>query len=193
MFNTLAYTNMFFFSYDLLMPLVGISTILYVYNHRYDCIHQLCVWYVTCTRKYRKKETQNIKQWILSYIHDASVKDNSAPCHSNATVHIKLFPYIKSITAADANDDEVAPSETLLKGIRSWTLVCEPDDKDVLNREVCLYDELKTHCNNEKCMPQSITITLDKALIDLLNIPVPVHTNDGTYILNKDTSHKISF
>ena len=185
---------MFSISYDLLLTLVGISTTLHVFNHRYDCMHQLCVWYAGCKRKYRQKKTQNIERWVLSYIRDVSVGDNrESTCHSNDNMHITLFPHIKHISTTDANNNEVVPSEALLKGIRRWTLVCDPHNKELLSREVCLYRNLKTHCTDKTSVPHSITITLDKALIDLLNIQVPVHTNDGTYILNDDTVQQLSF
>ena len=151
-----------------------------IYSYRYECAHQLCVWYTLCKRKWQGVTKQH--GFLTNNTSPLQLDFTNGYASNNEPLKVKLFPHIKHIQCTPAITDPKAEQQ-LYKALNDWVVCyypCHPEQK------VTLYGALATRI---KHLPKEIIVQLDKPLIDLLNITplVQSSTADVSYVLTEDS------
>lgn len=178
--------------YSLLYGSTSVVATYMLYTYRYNCFYQLCVWYACCKRKCRRKQNVSTKETnafrTLDFT-DGSILEEVSDV--NPISSVTLFPHIKEIRTSIKNHDLI---EKIHHAVRDYRVIYDAKQKSpsktLATKKMCLYTEL---AKEFATLPPSITVVLDKQLIDLLNIKLPVRslTGNATYVLSDSSEETI--
>lgn len=169
-------------------------TLFSLYTYRYKCAHQLCVWYARCKRKCKSLASASNapRELVLDFCTPTSTTRTT---HTTHTVLKKaLFPHIKSIHCVPLIVDK-AKEKRLNTALKEWsvryTVDAAPSSTLPIHR-INLHAVLASHVE-DAALPESIHIKLDKPLIDLLNLKLPVQpaTADASYVLTRESEEAV--
>lgn len=164
-----------------------------IYTYRYDCFYKLCVLYACCKRKCRRKKEVDKQETNAFRTLDFTDRliSKRVSCE-NAISSVALFPHIKEIQTSIENREML---EKIHYAVREYKVIYHtnrkiPPSSILATRKVCLYREL---AKEFAILPPTITVVLDKPLIDLLNIKLPVRslTGNATYVLSENSEETI--
>ena len=160
---------------------VGCGTVvLYtLYSYRYECVHQLCVCYTLCKRKWRQLNKQ---QGLPTEDTPLQLDLTNGTVSTKAPTKVKLFPHIKNIQCTPAITDPKVEQQ-LYKVLNEWMVSYHLDFPE---QNVTLYGALATRI---KQLPQEIIVQLDQPLINLLNITLLIQSKNDTlaFVLTEDS------
>lgn len=170
---------------------VGSFTLFSMYVYRYTCAHQLCVWYAQCKRKCKllTPGSSAPRDMVLDFC------STTTDCGNTQTMTKKaLFPHIKSIHCVPPIEDK-AEEKRIHTALKEWSVRYNADtapSSSLPVHRINLHAALATHLE-DAVLPDSIHITLDKPLIDLLNMKLPVQptTANASYVLTPESEEAV--
>ena len=187
-------------SYNSLLCGVFATATYVIYTYRYTCFYHTCVWYAHCRRKCKRNEKVRRKQDTIAF-RTLDFTDNTSGHVSqqglitaSSVSSVPLFPHIKEICSSSTPENRHM-TERLHQALREHKVIYHSHHKSppaiLATRKVSVYTELLR--KEFATLPQTITVVLDKPLIDMLNMKLPVRslTGDATYVLSTDSEETI--
>ena len=154
------------------------------YTYRYDCLYHMCVYYAWFKRKYSSKPKENVIKSDVFRTLDFTTH-RSDPQDSSHIVSIPLFPYIETIRFSEDVSHRTIKNDTLCLALKDYTI--KYDTNEIYSEQrICLYNHIAAEFAD---LPHTITVVLDKPLLDLLEIKQPVRSpaGDAVYQLSADS------
>lgn len=171
---------------------LGGLTLFSLYTYRYTCAHRLCVWYTLCKRKcksFASAPPNASHEKVLDFGNTGSTTD------TRVVVQKALFPHIKSVRCVPPIADK-AEEKRFYNALKEWSVrytVEATPSSTLANHRINLYDRLLTSHLKDTALPESIHITLDKPLLDMLHLKLPVQpaTADASYVLTRESEEVV--
>ena len=160
-------------------------SVYFVYTYRYDCLYHMCVCYAWFKRKYSSKPKENVIKSDVFRTLDFTTHRSNPPHNSNNIVSIPLFPYIETIRFSEDVTHRTINNDTLCLALKDYTI--KYDTNEIYSEQrICLYNHIAKEFAD---LPHTITVVLDKPLLNLLKIKQPVRlpAGDAVYQLSADS------